>query len=256
MKITFTGRNSQIGEYFTGDYNYTSYDISDSSTWNPLLESDVVFLLLPKTKTCLDDAKRFVLSAMNSNIQHIVKIGSLGPWRLIHNQLEVFMREARLPYTSFDIAPLMNNIFTEQYNDGILDNYRGDATAPYLDPQCLASAIEQCLGDEQHYYKNYSATGPLQLSIKEVARDMTLHGFPVNAITNAKYEKTHSALEHYTDDFALMKQLGARYLTENWTPQVSNDLYNVFNCTSRSFKDFIVEDRHIFSRRFSEDKNL
>ena len=256
MKITFTGRNSQIGEYFAGDYNYTSYDISDSSTWDPLVESDVVFLILPKTETVLDDAKRFMLSAMNSNIKHIVKIGSLGPWRLIHSQLESFMHEARIPYTSFDIAPLMNNIFTEQYDNGILDNYRGRATAPYLDPVCLATAIEQCLGDEKHFYKNYSATGPIQYTIEQVAQTMKKNGFVVNKIVNAKYEKSHSAMTAYTNDFALMKTLGARYLTEDWTPETSWDLKCHFNIGSRTLDQFIKDDKHIFTQNFAEDKNL
>ncbi len=54
MKITFTGCNSQIGKYFTGDYLYTSYDIGNSDTWAELLDSDAVFLILPKTETLLD----------------------------------------------------------------------------------------------------------------------------------------------------------------------------------------------------------
>ena len=256
MKITFTGCNSQIGKYFTGDYLYTSYDISNSDTWSDLLDSDAVFLILPKTETVLDDAKRFMLSAMDSNIKHIIKIGSLGPWRLIHSQLESFMREARIPYTSFDIAPLMNNIFTEQYNNGVLDNYRGRATAPYLDPVCLATAIEACVLDSSHYYKNYNATGIVQLGIEQVANTMIANGFPVTKIVDAQYAKSHTAMENYTHDFALMKTLGARYVTENWTPHASLDLKRVFNLDSRTLDQFIKDDKHIFTKHFAEDKNL
>ena len=57
MKVSFTGRSSQIGEYFKGDYNFCSYDLFDSSTWKPLIDSDVVFLLLPKHKDTLDGTK-------------------------------------------------------------------------------------------------------------------------------------------------------------------------------------------------------
>ena len=71
--ISFTGRNSQIGEYFKGDYNFLSYDLMDEGTWTPLLDSDAVFLLLPKSKNTLSLVKRFILKAMDSKIKHIIK---------------------------------------------------------------------------------------------------------------------------------------------------------------------------------------
>ena len=73
LEITFTGKNSQIGEYIKGDYNFVSYDLMSPETWEPLLKSDVVFLLLPKSKDTLEMVKRFTVSAMNSNIKQIVK---------------------------------------------------------------------------------------------------------------------------------------------------------------------------------------
>ena len=77
MKVSFTGRSSQIGEYFKGDYNFCSYDLFDSSTWKPLIDSDVVFLLLPKHKDTLDGTKQLILRLMESDVRHIIKIGSL-----------------------------------------------------------------------------------------------------------------------------------------------------------------------------------
>ena len=154
--ISFTGRNSQIGEYFKGDYNFLSYDLMDEGTWTPLLDSDAVFLLLPKSKNTLSLVKRFILKAMDSKIKHIIKIGSLGPWRLVHNQIDRFLSESGIPYTSFDIAPLMNNIFTEQYitKDETLLDYRKNAPAPYLDPVCLSSAIEQCILKKEYFNRD------------------------------------------------------------------------------------------------------
>lgn len=104
-----------------------------------------MFLLLPKKQNTLELGKQFIIKAMDSKIKQVIKIGSLGPWRLIHGQLDKFMLESGIAYTSFDIAPLMNNIFTEQYNDGILLDYRDNAPAPYLDPVVLATAIEKAL---------------------------------------------------------------------------------------------------------------
>ena len=181
MKITFTGANSQIGKYIKGQYDTTSYDLFDEKTWPALLESDVLFLLLPKDKKTLDKTKKFVLSAMNSNIKHIIKIGSLGPWRLIHTQLNSFLLESRIPYTSFNIAPLMNNIFTEQYDSDnkIFYDYRNNAPAPYLDPACLAKAIEESMGKEIHFNKSYSCTGNTQYTTKEVVEILKAKNYDV-----------------------------------------------------------------------------
>ena len=82
------------------------------------------------------------------------------------------------------------------------------------------------------------------------------NGFVVNKIVNAKYEKSHSAMTAYTNDFALMKTLGARYLTEDWTPETSWDLKCHFNIGSRTLDQFIKDDQHIFTQNFAEDKNL
>ena len=71
MKITFTGRQSQIGEYIKGDYDFVSYDLADPNTWKSLLESDVVFLLLPKKQNTLELAKHFIIKAMDSKIKQI-----------------------------------------------------------------------------------------------------------------------------------------------------------------------------------------
>ena len=95
-----------------------------------------------------------------------------------------------------------------------------------------------------------------QYTIEQVAQTMKDNGFPVKNIVNAKYEKTHTALKNYTNDFALMKTLGARYLTEDWTPETSWDLKCHFNIGSRTLEQFRKDDRHIFTQNFAEDKNL
>jgi hypothetical protein len=257
IKVTFTGRNSQIGEYFKGNYNYVSYDLMDTKTWTPLMESDVVFLLLPKHKDTLAMAKRFVLSARNSNVKHIIKIGSLGPWRLIHQQLDAFMMEAQVPYTSFDIAPMMNNIFTEQYDpaEHTLLDYRGNAPAPYLDPVCLASAIEQCVDRDEHKNRNYKCTGRIQYTIKEIRDVLNSKGYQVDVIKDTTNNNIHKMTDT-NSDFVMMGHMAERYKTEGWHPNVSQDLPKYFNTHGRTLEQFIDQDRHIFERRFEDDSSL
>ena len=256
-KISFTGRKSQIGEYFKGDYNFISYDLMDEDTWTPLLDSDYIFLLLPKNKHTLSAFKQFVLKAMDSNIKHIIKIGSLGPWRLVHNQIDSFMLESGIPYTSFDIAPLMNNIFTEQYisDDKKLLDYRKNAPAPYLDPVCLSSAIEQCIGRKEHYNKNYKCTGDMQYTITEIKDILIAKGYPVNYIEHTTNNRIHKLVDGDPDTI-MMDHIGNRYKTEGWYPPLSSDLKNHFKTQSRTFEQFIDQDRNIFERRFINDRDL
>ena len=82
-----TIQDTQLKNYFTKEYN-----------------EDISFLLLPKNKDTLKTAKEFILKAKDSNIKQIIKIGSLGPWRLIHNQIDCFLKESDIPYTNFNIA--------------------------------------------------------------------------------------------------------------------------------------------------------
>ncbi len=256
MKVTFTGRSSQIGEYFKGDYNFCSYNLFDSSTWTPLVDSDVVFLLLPKHKRTLNGTKQLILKLMDSNVRHIIKIGSLGPWRLIHNQIDSFIKESGIPYTSFDIAPLMSNIFTEQYiaeHNTLLD-YRGGSPAPYLDPKCLASAIEQSVDNDTHKNRNYRCTGDTQYTISDVKNILNSTGFPVDKIETTSNQVLHDLKD--TDDQILMTKISERYTSEGWFPPVCSDLRENFKTDARTLEKFIDEDRHIFGQRFLHDKNL
>ncbi len=257
LKISFTGRKSQIGEYFKGDYNFMSYDLMDEDTWTPLFDSDAIFLLLPKNKNTLQAVKQFVIKAMSSKIKHIIKIGSLGPWRLIHNQIDSYILESGIPYTSFDIAPLMNNIFTEQYvsEDKKLLDYRKNAPAPYLDPVCLASAIEQSICTKEHYNKNYKCTGDVQYTIEEIKNILVQKGYPVNSIEDTTNNKMHNLLDSDPDTI-MMDHIGNRYKTEGWHPPISNDLAKHFKTESRTLEQFIDQDKKIFEKRFANDRDL
>tara|TARA_R110001592_G_scaffold137678_7_gene355938 strand:+ start:5839 stop:6612 length:774 start_codon:yes stop_codon:yes gene_type:complete len=255
-RVTFTGANSQVGEYFKGDYNFVSYDLQDPTTWSPLLNSDVVFLLLPKNKNTLESAKQFILTAMNSKIKHIIKIGSLGPWRLVHNQIDTFLKESQIAYTSFDIAPLMNNIFTEQYltEDKALLDYRDNAPAPYLDPKCLASAIEQSIDNDEHKNKNYRCTGDKQYTITQVSDILNSKGYPVTKIKPTTNQVLHKLSDQ--NDEVLMTHISQRYMTEGWFPPVSDNLAKYFKTRSRTLEQFIDQDKNIFERRFINDGDL
>lgn len=256
-KVIFTGVDSQIGQYFSSDVDSTSWDLFDSTSWTKLLDSEVVFLILPKHQHTLHHAKQFILKAMDSNIKQIIKIGSLGPWRLIHNQIDVFLSESGINYTTFDIAPLMNNIFTEQYDSikHTLIDYRGNAPAPYLDPRCLAQAIELSVNNPICFNRSYRCTGKMQYTIEDVKQTLITQGYPVQEIVTTTNARLHGNDPTLTEDYQLMDHMATKYITEGWYPLISSDLES-FGLQSRTLDQFIAQDQHIFTKRFANDSAL
>ena len=255
MKI-YTGKNSQIGQYLPNDIEYVSYDIGDPSTWNFLKETTSLFFIVPKTPNTTEDSKRFVLAAREAGVNHIVKIGSLGPWRVVHNQLNMFIRAADIVCSNIDIAPLMNNIFTEQYNKdtGVLLNYRHHTPAPYLDPKALAELICYLMDQIGPVSRSISATGTQQYFINEVQEALNNNGYPVSAIENTHNDKLHKN-PSLTPDQQLMTDLGNNY-ERGIYPLVSTVLQDEFSISNRTLDEFIKQDTHLYTKSFVEDKNL
>lgn len=255
MKI-YTGKNSQIGQYLPKDIRFVSYDIQDASTWNFLKETTSLFFIVPKTPNTMEDSKRFILAAREAGVEHIVKIGSLGPWRVIHNQLNQFIQSAGIICSNIDIAPLMNNIFTEQYNEetGVLLNYRHHTPAPYLDPQALADLICFLMDQVGPISRSISATGIQQYFIEDVKVALEDNGYPVSSIENTHNDKLHKN-PSLTPDQQLMTDLANDY-GRGIYPLVSTSLWEEFWISSRTLEEFIQQDQQYYKKSFAEDKNL
>ena len=255
--ITFTVKNSQIAKYFKGDFNFVSYNLFDQDTWKNLLQSSILFMILPKHANTLEYTKKFILQAMDSEVKHIVKIGSLGPWRVVHKQIEQFILQSEIPYTSFDCAPLMNHIFIEQYNvdTGVLLDYRSGAPAPYLDPICLATAIEHSVGNSDHYNKNYSCTGRHQYTIYDIKDILDANGLPVHKIDTTTNKNLHGLYDNNAD-FNMMNIISKKYQTQKWYPPVSNQIEEIFGCQNRTFDQFVKQDKELYKTVYIDDKYL
>lgn len=253
MKI-YTGQNSQIGQYLNRNNTFISYNIQDPATWDFLNNAEKIFLIVPKTANTLDDSKKFILACREAGVKHIVKLGSLGPWRVIHNQLNEFIQAAGIFYSNINIAPLMNNVFTEQYNNNILFNYRHNTPAPYLDPKALAQLIEHLMNCDVSESASFSATGIQQYYIDDIRRILEANGYPVYAIEQTHNDKLHKNPSE-TADQQLMTMLGDDY-SKGVYPAVSQDLETRFQIKSRSFEQFVIEDQQYYQKRFAQDKNL
>jgi len=253
MRKLFLGKNTILSEYFS-DVEYIDFDLYDESTWSNVESADALFFYIPKKEKTLETTKRFFLYCSSTNIKHIVKLGSLGPFRLIHKQLDAFASECGFGITTINIAPLMNALFYEQYTNDILYNYRFKTPAPYLDPKVLVNVIESILGNSFYYGKEIDLTGDRQYYIEEVADLIQFYGFPVKEIQDIPYNKTHDIDDRDPDEILLSK-LGRNYYL-GWYPQVNLDTLKHFNLHHRTLADFILEDRSKYMKSYNEDKWL
>ena len=250
----YTGRNSQIGQYLPDNLHYVHYDIEDELTWGFLQDCRNLFLVVPKIPRALDHCKEFVYTAKQAGVKKIVKIGSMGSWRVIHNQIDAYIRDCGINCISFDISVLMNNIFTEQYVDGVLLNYRHDTPAPYLDPKTLAVAIEQAMNREALLNFNIKATGRYQYSIEDVKRILESNGYPVTSIKTIHNNQLHKNTG-VTADQRLMSAISDDYALGIY-PKINTDITRMFSATHRTLERFVVEDSQYFLNLQVGDKNL
>lgn len=253
MKNFFTGKNSQIGQYLSNDLDFVSYNNADPATWDFLNQTKNLFMIVPKTANTFEDTKKFILAAREAKVNHIVKIGSLGPWRVVHNQLSQFIQDSGIVCSNINIAPLMSNIFTEQYQNQNLYNYRYHAPAPYLDPLALAKLIEKLMKIDFPVSQNISATGKRQYYITDIRSILEKNGYSVKSIVDVHNDNLHNNLS-LTPDQKLMTLLGDDYSKGHY-PRISDDLHNL-GIYNRTFEEFVAQDKHHYLKQFDEDKNL
>jgi hypothetical protein len=250
----YTGRNSQIGQYLPDNLHYVRYDIEDELTWGFLQDCKNLFLVVPKIPRALDHCKEFVYTAKQAGVKKIVKIGSMGSWRVIHNQIDAYIRDCGINCISFDISVLMNNIFTEQYVGTTLLNYRHDTPAPYLDPKVLALAIQQAMRREALLNFNIKATGLSQYSIEDVKRILESNGYPVTSIKTIHNNQLHKNAGVSADQ-RLMSDISDDYALGIY-PKVSTDITRMFGAVHRTLERFVVEDVNYYTKSYEGDRNL
>ena len=148
----------------------------------------------------------------------------------------------------------MNNIFTEQYVDGVLLNYRHNTPAPYLDPRVLALAIQQAMRREALLNFNIKATGLSQYSIEDVKRILESNGYPVTCIKTIHNNQLHKNTG-ITADQRLMSAISDDYALGIY-PKINTDITRMFGAVHRTLERFVVEDSQYFLNLQAGDKNL
>ena len=254
MNIGYFGKKTILSQYF-GDVDYIDIDIFERSTWSQVDDLDKIFMYIPKKAGTVEQTKQFLLYCADHGVKHIVKLGSLGPYRMIHQQIDSFANEAGLYITTLAIAPLMNAIFYEQYYDKVLYDYRYGGSAPYLDPEALAHVIHYTLHSNYVWKTPLYITGDEQYTIYDIALYMEDNGYDVESITDREYTKTHD-IDLRNADEMLLSRLGEKYM-HGWFPETSDTVKTLFPpSTARTFGQFLADDKEKIAMRFEEDKWL
>jgi len=253
MNIGYFGKKTILSQYF-GDVDYIDVDIFERSTWSQVDDLDKIFMYIPKKARTVEQTKEFLLYCADQGVDHIVKLGSLGPYRMIHQQIDSFANEAGLYITTLAIAPLMNAIFYEQYCNKVLYDYRYGGSAPYLDPEALAHVIHYTLHSNYVWKTPLHITGDEQYTIYDIALHMEDCGYDVESITDRVYTQTHDIDSRDADEM-LLARLGEKYM-HGWFPETSDTVKTLFYYSGRSFAQFLADDKDKIAMRFEEDKWL
>jgi hypothetical protein len=237
-------KDSQLG-YYLSNINCIDFDITDRDSWQFLSNCSSLLLTIPNMYSALERAKSFILACRHTNIEHIVLLGSTGPRKVVYDQLETYIFNCGISYTTIVATPLMNDIFTEQYKNSVLFNYRANTPVPYLDPICLAKTIELTMENTALYNKKIYATGTTQYYIQDVKKELVTAGYAVDKVDNIHTDKLFKTFG-LSGDQILMTQLADEY-DNNKYPDISDDIYKLFRLSNRSLSTFITEDKYIFT---------
>jgi len=225
MKFAYSGISGKIG-YFINEYRSTTSCVLDRSVFNwqdrdtyTMLNSyDRVFLSFPVNKINVLELLPDFLSTIQSG-QTIVKFGSLGPQRVIHDIIDSELRSC-CRVINLQLAPTMQSVLDEQITDNTISDYRYARPAPYVsaeDAAMLAVRAVECSVTKD----TLSVTGPENLTVSNLQQIFSSYNnYHIKSIAPDIFVNQYQL---YSDE--IQKQIGHAYNQyKSWNPVVSNDL--------------------------------
>lgn len=194
------------------------FNWQDSSTYSSLNLYDRVFLSFPVNKINILDLLPDFLSTVKPE-QTIVKFGSLGPQRVIHDIIDREIRRC-CRVISLALAPTMQSVIDEQIVGNTINDYRYARPAPYVAAEDAAALAVHAT--ESVVTKDVlSVTGSQNLTINDLQQ---LFGKYNN------YQTQSVSPELFVDQYRLygkhiQQQIAEAYAQyQIWNPEPSNDL--------------------------------
>ena len=156
-------------------------DLDDPKTITPALENiDRALLLTGYTVDMLRQSKRFLDTAKQQGVKHIVHIGaSTAPTNEVahwgwHQFIEAYIEKLDFSYTHLRPEAFMQNLFGFGWlNEGVITNFIGDARWSWIDCYDLAAVVVQTLLHPEKYAGQTIPLGYDAKTMDEVAQVLT-----------------------------------------------------------------------------------
>ncbi len=183
-------------------------DLDDPKTIAPALKDiDRALLLTGYTVDMLRQSKRFLDTAKQVGVQHIVHIGaSTAPTNEVahwgwHQFIEAYIEKLGFSYTHLRPEAFMQNLFSFGWlNDGVISNYLGNARWSWIDCYDLAAVVTQTLLHSEKYAASTIPLGYDAKTIEEVALILTeVVGQPFHTEAHPTKEFLDNALQEGVD---------------------------------------------------------
>ena len=179
-------------------------DLDDPDTIAPALQNiDRALLLTGYTVDMLRQSKRFLDTAKQAGVKHIVHIGaSTAPTNEVahwgwHQFIESYIEKLGFSYTHLRPEAFMQNLFGFGWvNNGVIANYIGDARWSWIDCYDLAAVVVQTLLYPEKYASQTIPLGYDAKTMDEVAQILTeVVGQPFKTEAHPTQEFLDSALQ-------------------------------------------------------------
>jgi uncharacterized protein YbjT (DUF2867 family) len=171
-------------EIVEGDYAQAQ------SIASALVGVERVFLIAPLVPELAQLEANVIHSAARSNVQHIVKLSTLGviqdqraavrpePRQYpLHRESEERLERSDLAFTHLRPGPFMQNLLNFApaiANEGVFYGSWGEGRMGYVDVRDVAAVAARALTEPGHEGKAYSLTGPEALSLAHIAERISV----------------------------------------------------------------------------------
>lgn len=142
--------------------------------------ADAVFMVPPFSPDGVAESLEFLAAAKESGVKHIVKLSVIrslgasivGKW---HAAIDEALKNSGMAWTILLPGGFMQNLVegSAPRPDGNLYLPVGDAKSSYIDTRDIAAVAVKALTEPGHESKEYTLTGPEDLSYAEMAAIMT-----------------------------------------------------------------------------------
>ncbi|MEM6612176.1 MAG: SDR family oxidoreductase [Cyanobacteria bacterium P01_C01_bin.72] len=183
-------------------------DLDKPETIAPALENiDRALLLTGYTVDMLRQSKRFLDTAKQAKVNHIVHIGaSTAPTNEVahwgwHQFIEAYIEKLGFSYTHLRPEAFMQNLFGFGWlNNGVITNYIGNARWSWIDCYDLAAVVVETLLHPEQYIGQTIPLGYDAKTMDEVAQVLTeVVGQPFKTEAHPPKEFLNNALQEGVD---------------------------------------------------------